>query len=874
MFKWVRVIGLGMMVFYVVISTPPVLALDAVPTTAPISTIVPCSIGSTDPKLASCPKDFSVDFYNSSVNYKGEKCVTSHAEFTQDPLKNHFWALDEGVTTQGKANERARQFLYWVMTKSAIDQHPAIRQIWTITQNITLFLFLLVAALFGLGYIVGQRSDFQLKMQIWPIIYKIGAGLLYIVFSYAIIMTFIQLSEVIMKFFIESLGGDKLFNIYFAGSQSKEDSYAIFVGCRDLNYKVQEAVNSEMFLMKITNVTYYSMGVMLLLRKILLWFLLFAAPFLALLMPFVFIKNVGWIWIVVFAQWVFYGPLFALFLGALTKIWQSGIPFPFDFSRTTQVSGYIYPTGINIVYGGPAQIGNQIISALNNGNYVDTFVEYVISLIMLWAVILFPWWLLRIFRDYCCEGIMAMKNVLMSMYDRLAPPPPSHPPSAPSASHSFNSTSMKMSRENETTTTMKIKMETLQEIKQTKTEDITKSLNLSMNKITDVARFETNKQTNETVRKNIDMLSQPTKASTPAERQKFMNIRTELFNRTIKEDKVARQILSSISSSKTEINTRKEELLRTVPRTAPQAATYKVNVSSDKVTSMNTTLVNTVSSNTSILQNIAQTTQAPVQQIQSVLSSYKTNISQAPAQILSSIVKETGIATTTVQSIIKAFSSTMKNNKEVIKMVAEKEKMTQEDVKKIIQTQTPLVAEPEKTIEQTVTIPPNVSIEDYEEVKKMWTQQYEKGEVPTSENITSRNQWVEQDIVFITNTLNKLLSTDDKLRQEGVDDLAYILPIFLINSLKGEELVVYLKAKIEAAKAVKHDMDKEKEITEKLKKKSEETEEFVDVKKKEEENTKTLEMSQELPGDEEKPKEESTPSESESTPQSPLEPKP
>ena len=208
-------------------------------------------------------------------------------------------------------------------------------------------------------------------------------------------------------------------------------------------------------------------------------------------------------------------------------------------------------------------------------------------------------------------------------------------------------------------------------------------------------------------------------------------------------------------------------------------------------------------------------------------------------------------------------------------MVAEKEKMTQEDVTRVIQTKTPLVAEPEKTIEQSVTIPPNVSIEDYEEVKKMWTQQYEKGEVPASENITSRGQWVEQDIVFITNTLNKLLSTDDKLRQEGVDDLSYILPIFLINSLKGEELVVYLKAKIEAAKAVQHDMEKEKEITEKLKKKSEETEEFVDVKKKTEENTQTLEMSQDLPEEEgkEKPIQESGPLENESIPQSPLDPK-
>lgn len=845
-------------VFFALFFVSSIFAQAATP--APINiNPLPCSI---DPRLGNCPKELP-DIYKKSAFYKGEKCVATYDDFIKNPLINHYWALDEPTTSQGKANERARQFLYWVMTKSAIDQHPAIRQIWTVTQNITLFLFLLVAALFGLGYIVGQKSNFQVKMQIWPILYKIGSGLLYIVFSYAIIMTFIQVSEIIMKFFIESLGGDKLFNIYFAGAQSKEDSYATFVGCRDLNYKVQEAVQAEMFLMKVTNITYYVMGIMMLLRKILLWFLLFAAPFLALLMPFIFIRNVGWIWIGVFMQWVFYGPLFALFLGALTKIWQSGIPFPFDFSRTTQVSGYIYPTGINIVYGGPAQVGSQILSALNNGNYVDTFTEYVISLIMLWAVIFFPWWLLRIFRDYCCDGIMAMKNLLMSMYDRMAPPPPKNPPPAPSASHSFNNTSMKVSRDVEVP--IKVRLETLQDIKQTKTEDITKSLNLSMNKITDIAQFETNKTTNETVRKNIDMLSSPTKATTPAERQKFMNIRTELFTRTIKEDKVARQILSSISSSRTEMNTRKEELLRTVPRTASQAATYKVNIATDKVTSMNTTLVNTVTSNTSMMQNIAQITQAPAQQIQSVLSSYKVNIARAPEQILANITKETGIAKNTVKSIIKAVASSVKKNKDVVKKVAEKEKMNEEDVQRVIDTQTPLVAEPEKTIEQTVTIPPSVSIEDYEEVKKMWTQQYEKGEVPTSENITSREQWVDQDIVFITNTLNKLLSSDDKLRQEGIDDLAYILPIFLINSLKGEELIVYLKAKIEAAKAVKHDMDIEKEITEKLKKKSEETEEFVEVKKKEETNDKTQELSQELPT--------STPSGNGSGPQSPLDPK-
>jgi len=36
---------------------------------------------------------------------------------------------------------------------------------------------------------------------------------------------------------------------------------------------------------------------------------------------------------------------------------------------------------------------------------------------------------------------------------------------------------------------------------------------------------------------------------------------------------------------------------------------------------------------------------------------------------------------------------------------------------------------PGQNIEQTISIPPTVSIQDYEEVKKMWVKQYEKGEV-------------------------------------------------------------------------------------------------------------------------------------------------
>ena len=213
---------------------------------------------------------------------------------------------------------------------------------------------------------------------------------------------------------------------------------------------------------------------------------------------------------------------------------------------------------------GPAQIGAQKLSALNNGNYVDTFVEYVLTLIMLWAAIFFPWWLLRIFRDYCCDGINAMKNILLSMYDQThGGIGPKAPPSAPNQVPSSMNTSMRMPKEVQVP--LKVHLETMEDIKRTRTEDISKSLNLSMNKLTDIAKFETNKTTRESVTKTLDFLKQPTKAESPVERQKYMNIRTELFNRTVKQDKVARQILSSISSSALEQNTRKQELLKTVP---------------------------------------------------------------------------------------------------------------------------------------------------------------------------------------------------------------------------------------------------------------------------------------------------------------------
>ena len=795
-----------------------------------------------------------------------EQCVESIDQFKENPYQNHYWVEDPRITAQGKADERARQFIFWTVSKQGIDDHPTLKRIWSTSRNIALFLTIVVAAILGIGIIIGQRMQFDLKVQVWPVVIKITTALAYIIFSATIVILLIQLSELLMKFFVETLGGRDLFNIYFSGT-SQETNYKNFIGCRDINLRSQEAVEAEIMLLRMTNVTYYVMGGMLLLRKILLWFLLFVSPFLAILMPFIFIRNTGWIWIGVLFQWLFYGPLFALFLGATAAVWKPpGIPYPFDFSRVVTERGYVFPTGINIAYGGPAQKWtNNKERMLNNGNYVDTFVEYVITLIMLWAVTFFPWWLLRIFRDYCCEGIMAMKNILLSMYDQMrggGPSPP--PPPGPVPFTAPTGTTFKTPQKIDVPVTIKtretVHLERIEDVRRAKTEDITRSMNIQATSLTDIARFETDRASKETVTRNIAYLQNPMRAETPTERQQFMNVKSELSTRAIREDKVASRILNSVSTSRVEQIKHKEELIQSI--SAPQRVavtnviSVKVKLPQEKVASVTSTFVSEFNKDTVAVNSVSQVTQVPAEQVKKVLTKVSENADKTPQEAVRAVEQDTGLKQEKVAEVLKKVRSYVRVNRHIVEKTAEKQQVKAEVVEKTIDAQIPLVAEPERHVEATIAIPPSVSIEDYEEVKKMWKDHYVRGEVPTSPTIKSREQWLEQDTVFITNTMNKLLSADPKLKEQGLDDLGYILPVFMINNFKGDELLVYLRAKLEAAHEVAEQTEREREVTEKLK--AQVPEEFVEVPEtKIEEKARELqqELKMETP-EEEKPKQE------------------
>lgn len=771
---------------------------------------------------------------------KGELCTPDYNVFKSDQARYHYWIEDPDVTSQGKSNERARQFIYWVTAHSAIDNHPVLTQVWSTVRNLSYFFVILTAALLGLGIIIGQKTNFETGIKLWPAMTKILLSILYIAFSATIVITVVQLSEVTMRFFIENLGGKDLFNIYFS-SVSKEQNYINFVGCRDLNIRVQEAAKTEMTLLKLTNWSYYFMGGMLLIRKIILWFLLFVSPFLAILLSFAFIKNVGMIWIGVFFQWVFYGPLLALFLGGLASIWKYGIPFVFDFSRVNTAAGYVYPTAISILYGGPAQ---KLGLATNNGNYIDTYVEYVVTLIMLWAVTILPWWLLQTYRDNCCEGINAMKNIMLSSLNPGHPGGPSPSPTPLPANISSNiGVEMKMSRE--VSSNIKTRIETIEEIKKAKTDEISGSLNLKVGSLTDIANLETNKTLNQTTNKNINYLKNPIQASTPAERQKYMNIRSELSTRALKSDMVAQRMINVFTGSEVDRARFNQNMVASLPKavSVTQVVSYKIKLSKAKVEQISSAITNTILNSKSAVEEISKKTGIELEKTTKVLNSLHDNVNTPVTEVAQKISTDTKIEKEKVVSVIKEYTVLIKSNSKINESVAKESNISAEQVQKVIETQQQIVSEPEKNIEQTIVIPQTVSIDEYEQVKKMWTQQYEKGEIPTTENIKTRSKWVDQDIVVITNTLNKLFSPDVQIKQQGLDEVGYILPIFLVNNLSGEQLVTYLKAKIEAAKTVKDLIEREKEVTERLKSKVEE----VDVMKpKAKEVAKTMELKEEL----------------------------
>jgi hypothetical protein len=137
-----------------------------------------------------------------------------------------------------------------------------------------------------------------------------------------------------------------------------------------------------------------------------------------------------------------------------------------------------------------------------------------------------------------------------------------------------------------------------------------------------------------------------------------------------------------------------------------------------------------------------------------------------------------------------------------------------------------------------------VSIEEYEDVKKMWVENYQKMETPVGPNgaPVDKHTFIQDDINNITETINLLSSEDQANVDKGMERVANILPFLLLGGFSKTEVISYLKAKMEAAKTVITAVDT----------KTEEDDTMVDRQEGAKEGHAEMSMMQELPTEEEK----------------------
>lgn len=728
------------------------------------------------------------------------------------------WWEDPMTTEVGRNAERARQLLFWVVSHPPVYSAPVMVQLWSFTRNVVYGFVILVIVAFGMGLILSKRqgrlgpifsgiSSPFFGVNIPRVFFKVISVLLYVAFSYVLVLALIQIGEALMLFFIKFLGGADLFNIFFA-AQNEEANYN-FIGYRyvDTNYRNLDMVNTSHFLVRLTSLTYNVMASILILRAVILWFFIVVSPFLAILMPFIFIRNTGWIWIGTFFQWLFYGPLFALFLGGLAKIWKAGIPYSFEFATRVncsgpgvprpecRITGQIYATAINILYGGPA----QTLSQTNSANYVDTYAEYVIALIMLWAVMLLPWLLLRIFRDYCCEIMASAQATIQSLFDRIRqyplPPPPLLPTGPTTTAGIAVEFPFRQKIEEKVYEVRKTTIESLKDISKVNTTEIAKAMDLSVSSLSDVSQLEMNRLRQAEVKQHLDKITAPERIASAAERERYATLRNELQVRALRGDRQAVSLLAATEKSK-------QTLATQVAMMGTVRATAAVPSGKEGV--------------------------------------FAPTIPAILPRSIPEVAKQVGVAEGKVREVLSAIPTAGVSSDRDVASVAQKVGVPPAQVKKILASAQPLPTRP--------VIAPTISIEDYEDVKKMWLKHYRSAPIPVSEIIKTRQQWVVQEEKRITNISNLLMNTDPKLKQKGLLELAEILPFMLLGGFSDLEILTYLKAKLEAAKQAQIEMEIEAKAKEEAKKIEEEALVEVPAKKEEaKEKEAVLEQKMEVP---------------------------
>lgn len=684
-----------------------------------------------------------------------------------NPALNHNpgdWFQDPAVTFFGKTANRAQTYMDWMLTNYKWNYlDSSLISSWKSIRNIVYALSLLAVLITAFAIIINGGRNVGILIFTKEFI----VALLLVTFSFALARLLYQLADILQVFFFRTAGtssgiilGKDIINISFGSPD--------FVGYRKNGIEFDESAFISLLLIQLSSVTFYVIGSILTVRKIILWFFLISAPLYPIVLLYNPIKKTAKIWIGEFLRWLLYAPLFVLFLAAVVIIWKSNIlVLPFKFGATTP----LYPTAISILVGGPG----QQLSLTNSLNYTETYVQYIVALLMLWVAILMPFIILQLLLDFLDKyefGVNSMIGYINALQTRVAnndfafmnKPSPPAPPS-----------------------TGKFPTGLAREIPRS-----------------------TTTQNEHTVKRVTTVTEQQQAAGHQTEKTSYSQAGTSSWQQTTNQDNRTTNQTQNTTNQQTNTTNKTENSHQTTNVTQQSATTvqFKPEVLAKATSGLINFPIPTMRdivqfekakySSVQVITHEFQQTQATLEN----LANPKAN--NTPAEewryttLRAQLDKETMNGDVLAKSILFA-ASTLQNPQQA--------RVGQAGAPGVVQP-IPVVSLP--AINQIQT----VSNDDYEAVKSLWLENYQKIDVPAK--YSNRKLWIEDDGEAVSQVITLLSSPDPMKVRQGLTSVSNILPFLLIGGFSQTEVISYLKAKREAGKSALAELVKKEENQETL----------------------------------------------------------
>ncbi|GIW61351.1 MAG: hypothetical protein KatS3mg089_0203 [Patescibacteria group bacterium] len=814
---------------------------------------------------------------------------------TTDLPQEGAWIKDPEVTKVGKNAARSGMLLDWTLQEyhwastSAESVRP-LAEFWTVIQRIVYSLFLFVIIVTALILIITRGKSISARRFLPRFFFVI----LLVTFSFSLVKFVYQITDIFQGFFLKNPQGQIISSrdLLYVGFDYKD-----FVGLRVFGQQYDESAMIALLLVKLTAFTYYVMSILLIVRKIILWFFIVVSPIFPLLLLFYPLRNTAKIWLGEFFRWVLYAPLFAIFLSGLVKMWQSSLPLPFNFIGENVRDNVIYPTAINILLGGP----QRLVTIDNSVNLPNTFALYLVALLMLWVVIILPFILLQIFLDYMYtftfKDSPIFKQMMGFINNRFIPPsPPPLSPTAPGQPSGLarnlpfgkrislpQGAGIARSIPTDVATSQKANIARPFVASKVDQSKVLRMVNLSIPTMQDIARFERARLEKDTLQKKeiertrqiLRNIANPMSITTASERERFMHIREMLLKESQSGNPVALTVLqaatnyymSNVSQQFLSQSQATEEIIQNIAH--PEKITNTLE--RERILQLKEQIIKSSKENnplaTTLLKVISQIENSTKQQLQKTLEKIsqpqliqstdekekyqelrerivaasrsgnqlavlllkslesKTSLDQVQA-LKEQLIKARDAGNPLASEILNIASSTTKelSNEQITTIeseIREAQKrgdplayllmmMLSQKTKSKTESPTPATLKLKKGTFPVVNRIQQVSLDDYEAVKKLWKDNYQNLDIPQEvEGFRSRREWILNDIDSIQKTINLLTSQNPQDIEEGMKNVSDILPFLLIGGFSQTEIIAYLKAKMEAAKSVLEELDKE-----------------------------------------------------------------